>query len=142
MLASRLIDMDIGQYPAARGRRFAFTIAAAFAVLGAISYWRGHQSAPSIFIATTAVLGVAGLLMPERLGPLERAWMKLAHAISRITTPLFLGIVYFVVLTPIGLIRRTFGTNPMVHRADRGSYWISRPAPDRDSVRQRMERQF
>jgi hypothetical protein len=47
--------------------------------------------------------------------------MKLAHALSKVTTPIFMGIVYFVVLTPIGFIRRSFGGNPLVHKAENES---------------------
>jgi hypothetical protein len=68
--------------------------------------------------------------------------MKLAHALSRITTPIFMGIVYFVVLTPAGLIRRTFGRNPLVHAAENGSYWEARPTREHEAQRRRMERQF
>lgn len=134
--------MTATRYTAQQGRRFALTVAGAFAVIAAISFWRGHRTAPIVFLTIAAVLAVAGLVAPAQLGPVESGWMKLAHAISKVTTPLFMGIVYFVVLTPIGLIRRTLGSNPMVHRADNGSYWISRLAAERETARRRMERQF
>ena len=47
--------------------------------------------------------------------------MGLAHAISKVTTPIFMGVVYFVVITPIGFIRRrAFGSNPLSPRAPAG----------------------
>ena len=49
------------------------------------------------------------------LGPVERAWMGLAHAISKVTTPIVMGVMYLLVLTPVGLLRRRFGGNPLVH---------------------------
>ncbi|MEO8194714.1 MAG: hypothetical protein ABI681_12760, partial [Gemmatimonadales bacterium] len=63
-------------------------------------------------------------------------------ALSRVTTPIFMSIVYFVVLTPIGLLRRSFGSNPLVHDAVGGSYWKPRAKIDPDAARRRMERQF
>lgn len=130
------------EYTASRGRKFALTIAIAFAVLALISFWRGRQAPPLILGGLATILAIAGLAMPSKLGPIESAWMKLAHVLSRVTTPIFMGIVYFVVLTPIGFIRRSLGGNPLVHKAERESYWIARATPDSVKQRSRMERQF
>lgn len=128
-------------YSSAKGRRFAFTLAIAFAVLGAIGYLRHRHVTSTVFGALAAIFLAAAIAVPGRLQPVERAWMGLAHAMSRITTPIFMSIVYFVVLTPISLIRRLAG-NPLVHEAVGGSYWVVRKAADRDAGRRRMERQF
>ncbi len=45
--------------------------------------------------------------------------MELAHLISKVTTPIVMGVMYLLVLTPVGLLRRTFGGNPMVHQPRR-----------------------
>ena len=129
-------------YTAARGRRFAFTIAAAFAVIASITAWRDRETIAAVTGLIAALMLGGGLIAPSRLEPIEIGWMKLAHGLSRITTPIFMGIVYFVVLTPAGLIRRTFGRNPLVHPAENGSYWEPRPAREREAQRRRMERQF
>jgi hypothetical protein len=129
-------------YTAARGRKFALTIAIAFAVLALLSFWRGRQTPPLVLGGLAMILAIAGLAVPSKLGPLESAWMKLAHVLSKVTTPIFMGIVYFVVLTPIGFIRRSVGGNPLVHKAERESYWIARAPQDAGKLRSRMERQF
>ena len=129
-------------YTAGRGRRFAFTIAAAFAVIALITAWRDRETIAAVTGGIAALMLAGGLIAPSRLEPVEHGWMKFAHALSRITTPIFMGIVYFVVLTPAGLIRRTFGSNPLVHSGDAGSYWEARPTREREAQRRRMERQF
>lgn len=73
-----------------------------------------------------SLLGAGGLLVPARLGPLYRAWMRLALAISRVTTPIFMALVFFLVLTPAGLIARLVGHRPLTVRPRSGSYWRSR----------------
>lgn len=115
----------------AQGRRFGLTVGGAFLVFAAIAWWRGSPTATNVFGALGAVLSVAGLAVPTMLGPVERAWMKLAHLISKVTTPIVMGVMYLLVLTPVGLLRRTLGGNPMVHTPDGGSYWKSRPAGSR-----------
>jgi hypothetical protein len=91
-------------------------------------------------IATTIgiLVLIAGLTMPERLGPVERAWMGLAHAISKVTTPLIMGLLFFVVMTPAGLLVRLFGHRPLT-RAGTGGVWVPR-APDH--LRGDLDRQF
>lgn len=129
-------------YDSAKGRRFALTLAAAFAVLATISWWRGREWVPVALGALAAVLGAAAIVAPSRLGSIERGWMALARALSKVTTPIFMGIVYFVVLTPVGFFRRAFGSNPLVHKPDDDSYWIARPPMAPTDRRRRMERQF
>ena len=116
---------------AAQGRRFGLTVGGAFLVFAAIAWWRGHPTTTSVLGALGCVLSVAGLVIPTLLGPIERAWMQLAHLISKVTTPIVMGVMYLLVLTPVGLLRRTLGGNPMVHEPEGGSYWKSRPSGKR-----------
>lgn len=110
----------------AQGRRFGLTVGGAFLVFAAIAWWRGHPATFTILGSLGGVLSLAGLAIPTYLGPVERAWMKLAHIISRVTTPIVMGLMYLLVLTPIGYLRRWFGGNPMVHEAKAASYWKPR----------------
>jgi len=112
---------------AAQGRRFGLTVGGAFLVFAAIAWWRGHPTATTILGTLGGVLFLAGLIIPTYLGPVERAWMKLAHVISKVTTPIVMGVMYLLVLMPIGFLRRMFGGNPMVHTAKNSSYWKPRP---------------
>lgn len=125
---------------AREGRRFAFTVGAAFLALGGVGLWRGGGVMTTVFLGLAAALGVAGAAAPTQLGPVERAWMGLAHAISKVTTPIVMGVMYLVVLTPVGLLRRTFGGNPLVHAPRGAGYWQSRPEGARRSAS--LERQF
>jgi hypothetical protein len=134
--------MSDSVYTATKGRRFALTLSAAFAVLAGISYWRGRELPPLILGALAVLFLIAALAVPQHLQPVERAWMGLAHLISRVTTPIFMGIVYFVILTPIGLLRRVFGGNALLHKTVDDSYWIARAPADPEKARRQMERQF
>ena len=67
---------------------------------------------------------MAGIVVPTRLGPLQRAWMGLAHAISKVTTPIFLGVVYFLVLTPTGIVMRAVGRRRLRRELEDDSYWV------------------
>jgi len=117
------------------GRKFGLTVGAAFLVLAAVSRWRGHAVAPLIMGGVGLLLVLAGTLLPGRLSPVYRAWMRLGLLLSRVTTPIFMGLVYFVVLTPTGLLIRLFGRHPLKPRKLAGSYWVTRPPkPEHDSL--------
>jgi hypothetical protein len=119
------------------GRKFALTLAIAFGVLAGVTRWREHPRAMLVFGALALAFALGGLLVPGKLGPVYRAWMGLAHAISKVTTPIFMGLVYFLVITPIGAIRRIVGGNPL--QANRGATgWIDR----RQTPRGDLTRQF
>ena len=112
----------------------------AFLVLALLAWWRERLVVGSVLSALAAALFLAGLLVPTRLGPIERAWMKLAHAISLVTTPIVMAVMYFLVITPIGLIRRWFGHSAIEHHPSDDGYWITRPVGKRRSAS--MEQQF
>ena len=118
------------------GRKFALTLAAAFGVLAGVTWWRSGATVPAVLGTIAGLFALGGLLVPAHLGPVQRAWMGLAHAISRVTTPIFMGVVYYLVITPIALLRRAFGGNPL--RAHQGATgWVDRQkAPRGDLTRQ------
>ena len=109
----------------AEGRRFGLLVGGAFLVLGGISHWRGHQVAPLVLWSLGGTLLIAGLLVPGHLGPVYRRWMGLALLLSKVTTPIFMGLIYFGLFTPMGFIRRLMGKNAMI-RKDAGTFWISK----------------
>jgi hypothetical protein len=115
----------------AQGRRFGLTVGAAFLVLAAITWWRDYPTATAVLGSIGSLLAAGGLIVPQHLGPVERAWMRMAVAISKVTTPIVMGIMYLLVLTPTGYLRRAFGGNPLVHEPEEASYWKRRPEGER-----------
>lgn len=119
-------------------RKFGITLGLAFGVLAAIFWWRGHETAVYVLGAVAASLVLGGVGVPRALAPVERGWMAMARAISKVTTPLFMSLIYFLVLTPIGLIRRTVGSHPLRHEeSPTHGYWRPRDRRTGD-----LERQF
>jgi hypothetical protein len=127
-------------FTVSQGRRFGLTVGAAFLVFSGIAWWRDHPTTTMVLGSLGGLLAVAGLALPKRLGPVERAWMGLAHAISKVTTPIVMGVMYLLVLAPIGWVRRTVGGNPMAHAEQGRSFWHQRAADARRS--KSMRRQF
>ncbi|MDQ3673949.1 MAG: hypothetical protein M3365_06215 [Gemmatimonadota bacterium] len=118
------------------GRRFALTLAAGFLLVAAIGYWRGAYPVAEIAAAIAAISFLAAALIPGRLEPARKAWIELGELLGSVTTPILLAIVYYGLVTPIGLIRRLVGG---AHRPGAESGWYQRPPLP---PRERMERQF
>lgn len=136
----RLAQRDSARLTRREGREFAFPVGIAFLVLAGVLYvWRGHVTMAAAFSGLGVLLLAAGLLVPTRLEPLRRAWMGFAHALSKVTTPIFMSVVYYLVLTPSGLLRRAIGRNPIHHAASNDSYWAARAD---DQRRSNLQRQF
>ena len=108
---------------------------AGFVFVALIGLWRGMPALTRVAQALAVISFIAGLAVPGKLEPVRRGWMKLGEAIGRVTTPILLAIVYYVVLTPTGVLRRAFAGR----RPPADSYWRPRaPLPDKA----RLERQF
>lgn len=118
-----------------------------FAAVGIIA--AGICALNGVALWVVAVLGLAGLgfalaafTAGRALAPFNRAWFRFGMLLSKLTQPILLGIVFFLVITPIGLVRRVLGADPMRLRAKRGrSHWIDREENDADGAGS-MTRQF
>jgi len=123
----------------AEGRKFGLLVGGAFLLAGVLSWRRGHASAAYVAWTMGVVLVLGGLAAPARLGPVYRAWMALALVISKVTTPILMGAIWYLVLTPAGFVLRLFGHRPLTHPRGAATFWHSRPPGERRSV---MDHQF
>lgn len=98
-----------------------------FLLLAAVSWWRGHEVPPLVLGAAGVLLVGPALVAPVVLGPVERAWMRFALVLGAINTRIILTLVYVVVVTPIGLMRR-LGGDPLDRTlgSGRSSHWVPR----------------
>ena len=120
------------------GRRFGLTLGSALLAFAMLALWRGRPNAAVLLGSIGLVLAIAGILIPTRLTPVERAWMTLALAISFVTTPIVMAVRYFGIITPVGLLRRLVADNPIAQRATSNGYWKARAKGQSSN----MERQF
>ena len=123
---------DTGLKTPAELRRFGFVLGTAFAVLAAVLAWRGRWAAwPAASIA--GMLWVAAIAVPATLRRFERAWMRLAEQLAFVSTTVVLTAAFFLIVTPIAMIRRALGKDELGLRYDPGqaSYWTP---VDRDAA--------
>ena len=81
---------------------------------------------------------VLGLLNSKILNPLNQIWFKFGVLLGRIISPLIMAIIFFFVVTPIGLIMRTLGKDILNLRYNtKKTYWIEKTGP-----KSKMKNQF
>ena len=99
-------------------------------------------TATTVLGALGAALIVLGLTVPVLLKPVYRVWMALAVVLGFVMTRVILTVVYYLIMTPIGLIMRLLGKDPLHRRLDPGasSYWIEKTYPDES--KERLEKYY
>jgi hypothetical protein len=89
------------------------------ALFGLFFPWLLERPVPRWPWVIFGALGLTALAAPLALRPVYKWWMKFGLLMSRITTPIIMGIVFYIVLTPMGLIMRLAGKDYMARRRDR-----------------------
>ena len=84
------------------------------------------------------ILLALGVLNSKILTPINKLWFKFGIFLSKIISPLIMGIIFFLVVTPIGLIMRIFGKDVLNLKYNKNqSYWIEKKGP-----KSKMKNQF
>jgi len=115
-------------------REFGLLVGTVLILLGSWWLYRGHWNTVATgFVGLGSVLVILGALFPRALVLPNRAWMGLAGWLSLFTTPIILGLVYFLVIMPIGIVKRLSGWDPLRRRAPSAtSYWTPYNERQRD----------
>lgn len=100
------------------------------AVFALIAIWPMFFGQPPRYWSATICLAtlLITILKPQWLTPFNRAWMKLGEMMSKVVNPIVLGVLFFLVITPIALIMRATGRDTLNRKIDpsASTYWIER----------------
>ena len=120
-------------------RSFGRVMGIAFGILSGVLFWRHRPSWP-VFAGLSAFFFAFGFLFPRALKPVQTAWMTLALLMGWVMTRVILAIVFYLVITPIGLVIRLSGKDFMNRSfpGNEGSYWLDHA----ERVKEDYERQF
>lgn len=115
-------------------RSFGLLVGGILAAIGGWWLYRGRfpVAAPAL-LGIGAFLVVLGAAAPKLLAVPHRAWMTLAEGLGWVMTRVVLFLVFYLVVTPIGVLRRLTGADPLRRRsAPAESYWHPYPERHRD----------
>jgi hypothetical protein len=109
-------------------RSFGLLVGAIFVAIGFWPFVLRHQDPRWWSVILGACLLVPAAVFPSILFWPYKGWMKLGHVLGWVNTRIILGLVFYIVVTPIGMIRRWLGKDPMGRRLrpELDSYRVTR----------------
>ncbi len=105
------------------GARFALF----FGQIGGLIWWKFEAATVAYVVwSIAATITIVFYALPPIRKPIYLGWIHLAYPIGWVVSHTAMAIIYYLVFTPIGLIMRLFGRDPMERRLDRSaaSYWV------------------
>jgi len=120
-------------------KSFGIVFAVVFTVIALWPLLHGNGVRFWALVVAAVFLAVA-FFRPQVLRPLNRLWFKFGMLLSMVISPIVMGIIFFVTVTPIGLIRRIKNPDPLNQNFDpeAESYWITRDASSMTSMRKQF----
>ncbi len=80
----------------------------------------------SLFLISSVSILIT-FLMPRLLTPLHKAWLKLGNTLGHVMHPLILGCMFYLIITPMGVLMRICGRDELrLNRRNTSTYWINR----------------
>jgi hypothetical protein len=137
------MSKGIRRKPSRRAEReFGLIVGGVFLLLSSWWLYRGKfPHVTNVMLYLGAALVLLGLILPQALIWPNRAWMALAEVLSFVTTRIILGFVFFGIVTPIGVVKRLFGWNPLNRRGGPSdTYW--KPYSERQRNPRHYEKMF
>ena len=132
---------DAGAVTNAQARKSALLVAAVLLGIAAWNLYRGRTTVVLIFGALGGALTFAGLLVPPAARAFHTAWMRFAVLLGHVNSRVLLTLVYYLVVTPYGVVTRLVGRDPLRRRGARAeSYWVERKTTRQ--AREQFERLF
>lgn len=109
-------------------RSFGTLFAVVIALIAGYAASKGWQLAFVVGLSVAAAaFALAALLAPRTLAPLNRLWFRLGILLGTIVSPIVLGAMFFLIITPVGVITRLFGRDALrLHKRTTTTYWIAR----------------
>ena len=122
-------------------QKFSLVIGVFLALLGGLSLWRSTGLYPWLFAVASSIM-LVGLCRPMLLKPIQKVWMTLAILMGWVMTRIILSVLFYLIVTPIGLAIRLMGKDilDLEFSDDVDSYWILRTEVTKD--KSDYERQF
>lgn len=117
-------------------RSFGILFFVVFMVVAAYFWHKGYEDSWVYgAIALSVFFLLAGFLAPALLRPLNKLWFQLGLLMGRVVSPIVLGAIFFILLSPIAILMRVFGRDELkLKKRDVSSYWVERqphgPTPE------------
>jgi hypothetical protein len=130
----------MSRQPANPERSFGISVGAVLCAIAVLLLWRHRVGRAEVIGGVGLVLLVFGLVRPSLLRWPSRYWWAFSRALGHVMARFWLTLLFIIVLTPVNLIWRLMGRDPLARRRDRWTGWS--PYPPRYRDRKHYDRMF
>ncbi|SNZ07406.1 SxtJ family membrane protein [Cohaesibacter gelatinilyticus] len=119
-----MLDKEI---PLPSNRKFGYFFAIIFICLSAYLFWSESNMSATVSVVLAAGFGGLASVAPDWLTLPNKLWFKFGILLSKIVSPIVLGFIFFLLITPIALVTKIFGRDELrLKRRNVSSHWIIR----------------
>ena len=114
------------EFSSSSNRSFGIVFFAFFLIVGLWPIYN-YSTIRTWAIVVALIFLILGILNSKYLTPLNKIWIKFGLLLGKIVSPIVMGIIFFIVITPIGFIMKLFGQDLLNKKySQNSSYWINR----------------
>ena len=111
-------------------KKFGLFFAAIFILFAVYAYWKFKFMLMIFALIFSIFFAILAFSSPQILSPLNRLWYSLGLLLGEIVSPIVLGIIFFVLITPVSLLTRLLGRDELkLKKRCLYSYWVDRTPP-------------
>jgi hypothetical protein len=109
-------------------KKFGYLFSGIFFLIGCFGYLKSVANlVVYCFLFTSFLIAIVSIAAPSYLSKLNKAWFLLGQALGKLVSPIVLGVIFFLLITPIGIITRIFGRDELcLNKRHKTSYWKDR----------------
>jgi hypothetical protein len=118
--------------------KFGWFFSTVFAMIAFYSYSQQLETFAAVTTIVCILFAATTFSAPQFLTPLNRLWYSLGILLGKVISPIVLGAMFFVLISPIAIITRLFGRDELkINKSFVQSYWVDRlpPGPSSDSFK-------
>ena len=123
-------------------RTFGLVFVGIFLIAATYSWYKQFSNTWAYtFLMLASILLLCTLTAPKLLRPLNKAWYQLGLFLGRFVSPIVLGILFFIVITPVAIAMKLAGRDALkLRKQNVSSYWIERkpPGPEPESFKEQF----
>lgn len=107
--------------------KFGFFFTFIFLITATYFYFKDIYLAFYILGFVSLVFLLITIFTSDKLGPLNKLWMNFGFILGKIISPIIMGLIFFLIFTPTGILMRLFGRDELLLKfKNKPSYWIKR----------------
>jgi hypothetical protein len=114
-------------HPPPSERSFGISVGAVLVLLGGVALWRHRQTLGTVMAVLGGALLLSGLVAPAVLRVPNRVWWRFAQVLGWVNTRILLSVFFFAIMTPVGVIMRLLGRNPLQPPSPATSWIVAKP---------------